>query len=288
MIDRFAYDEGLLLRGTPLWFDAHRRRAMCVLTHSFSALPPRHLRAVAGEPLAHALERSGYRTPVLPGPLERWVGVGGQRFFFLDRPHRLTEAGAWVETEQSRLTMTGMLGAGSDGWPAADVAVVGLAAPDHVGLGWDAAVERVLEACGEPSPGTALVAECWEVGLAVVRRLEAQGIGVRPRGILGRLYDGPRRRSGVEVWSGAPVSAAWGSKIIGLDTGLGLLPACIARRIPVRWFADRRDVVRVVKSIGAREVFFYGLLGVPAPRLELPEGIVARYLGEPQQLTLSP
>ncbi|RYF04772.1 MAG: hypothetical protein EOO40_10905, partial [Deltaproteobacteria bacterium] len=197
-METLAYDHGILLRGTQLWFDAERRRQLCVVCSLHRALPPLHRRVLAPAPLAGALTDAGYAGEVLPLPWGRWVGVGGHRLQLVPMGAALGQACTLVETPAARVLLAGSLTRPDTvwnalgpspvpRWPQATAVVVRLPALGHVGLPLaQVALQVAAETCETARLGLrpTILVESVAVGWALWEALSDLGLNPRPLGLL--------------------------------------------------------------------------------------------------------
>ena len=292
-----TYDAGVRLRGTPLSFDAVRRRELCVLTGLRERAPAAHRRTVVPSDMAAALERLGLRERLLPLPTGRWGGIGAQRLQFLAVGDGWERAAALVLIGEERVIVAGRLLAGETIVTEADHLVVEVAAPGHRG----AEVAQVAVAVGEfvaqtqrDGWGAAVWVEGLGVGVLLWRALIGAGVRASAVGPLATVLglDSANARPGVRL-------AVMGSRlparrrIAWVDSGLGVWDRYASRRRAVdatfrlRYLASSAELDAAVASTGAREVTVIG--APPAATGDVGErwpGVGTRWLTTPVQLAL--
>lgn len=265
-LDRVTYDAGVRLRGTPLSFDATRRRELCVITGLRERVPVGHRRIVASSQLAVLLERVGCPGSVLPLPFDRWVGVGGRELQLLPLAPLWGRAAAMVLVDHERVLVLGRLASGGLVVPVVDHLVVEAPALGHRG----ASLEQVAGSIGsfvEQAHRDGVEVDVWveglEAGTLVWEALEAVGVPVAPTGVLARLLGDARRRSGtaLSVMSSRPRASrrtAW------IDGGLGVWGRYAAARraqdatFRLRHLATMHDLEAAARNSGARQVTIIG------------------------------
>jgi hypothetical protein len=280
-MEPLGYERGVFVHGSPLWFDAERRRELCVVCDLHRSLPPLHRRVLAPAPLAAALRDAGYAGEVLPLPWGRWVGVGGHRLQLLARGPALGQASALIQTASATVLWAGALGRPDalwhalgpplhPRWPKASEVVVRLPALQHVGLPFARAMlQLAAEACEAARLGLrpGIHVESASVGWAVWEALSDLGLNPRPVGLLRKLL-GPRARPAGLLPPGGfcppgptidLAAAACRSQAghIRIDTGLGTWGAAEpdgAPTLALGWYADMAAVQQLVQGTGARTV----------------------------------
>lgn len=297
MFDRIAFDHGVHLRGTPLWFDAERKRELCVLTGLSARLPPVHKRAVASPELVAALERSGYRGTVLPAPWDRWIGVGGRQVCLASAGAVPGASIAMISSGRETILFAGMLRRHMVKWPRAEYFVAVTPALGHRGGGRDQVLrglEMFLEQAEADSVRAAVRVDSLEVGLELHSALVNRGRHLRPMGLLAKLIadediDAGSRSTLALAGGRVPASArvAWVDSGVAAWTGrrLTLAPAATFR---FRWYADWSTLRHAVGMTGAKHV---ALVAPPTVtpalvRRHLGAGVEVRLLGTARQLAL--
>ncbi len=271
-----ALDGGIHLRGTPIWFDASRRRTHCVLTGLGARLPPRHERVLCSGELAGILERAGYRVGVLPANWQQWLGFGGRQLKLVELGSGVGEAAALVDDGERRLLICGDLPRQRRPLPQVDHVVMCGRALEHQGLEPEVAFEQVrILAEGRLAAGDSTVVgvEALDVGLALLRHLEAAGVMVRARGLLAKVHEGSgagsRRRAVVIALSGE--RAQRGPDYL-VDTGLGTASANEVQRIPCRWYVGLGELTPLYKETRASVLSLYDCepsQAVKVPKLKI-------------------
>ncbi|MEC9464660.1 MAG: hypothetical protein VX834_02680 [Myxococcota bacterium] len=258
-----ALDEGIHLRGTPIWFDASRRRTHCVLTGLGQKLPPRHERVLCSGELASILDRAGYRVGVLPANWQQWLGFGGRQLKLVELGSGVGEAVALVDDGERRLLICGDLPRQRRPLPQVDHVVMSGRALEHEGLEAAVAFEQVrilAESRLAAGDSTVVGVEALDVGLAVLRHLEAAGMPVRPRGLLAKAHHGSshetRRKAVVVALSGE--RAQRGPDYL-IDSGLGIAAqtTAVAQLIPCRWYVGLGELKALCNETQASMLSLY-------------------------------
>ena len=298
MLQSVGYERGVHLRGSPLWFDAERRRELCVLTGIDRRLPPLHKRIVASAPLATALQGAGYGSNILPTPWGRWMGLAGYKVQLVDGGGPPGAALALVERETDRVLVAGMLRARPVELPAADHLVVRLPALLHHGMSLRDSAIQVATAV-EHSLQRGVRASVWvdslEVGMALHEEMALLGQPLQPRALLAKLLAAPSAAACGPVASRpAPLSMGLGREgldpgAIRVDSGLGLWPALPAAglAVKVRWFADASALLAAVAASKVKKISVVGVPPSAASVLPVSKGVQLRFLSEQRQLALT-
>lgn len=291
MLQTVGYERGVHLRGSPLWFDAERRRELCVLTGIDRRLPPLHKRIVASAPLALALQQAGYGSSVLPTPWGRWMGLAGYKVQLIDGGGPPGAALALVERETDRVLVAGMMRARPADWPAADHLVVRLPALLHQGVNLRDGALQVITAVEESllrGVRPSIWVDSLEVGMALHEELVLLGQPLQPRALLGKLLGAPAVPA-----KRPPLAMGVGREgldptAICVDSGLGLWaePAA-APAIKVRWFADAPALLAAMTACKAKKISVVGVPPSAASVLPVPRGVQLRFLSEQRQLALT-
>ena len=296
MFNSVGFEQGLHIRGTPLWLDASRRRELCVLTGLERRLPPHHTRLVASSALAAALQAAGYPGSILPSPTARWLGLGGVRLQLLDLQQPFGAAAAWVELPTQQLLVAGMLRAPEQvSWPSAEHFVARAPALLHEGLPLPALclqlVQRIEALCHQNIKPTLWV-DHLEVGAAVVAELQKLGQRVCPRGLLGLLLpkttaDKSALALDITVAPGRQAMARAGRMFI--DSGIGgWRDVHVPEMRRVQYFATLADLRHIVARCQATQVTLAQVPPGVAALLRTAFGTKIRVqcIGEAQQLRL--
>jgi hypothetical protein len=290
-----GYERGLHLRGTPLWFDAERRRELCVLTGVERQLPPVHRRVVASAPMAEALDGSGYGGSILPTPWKRWVGLGGQMVQLIDAGAPPGCAAALVHAGDEAVLVAGQLRVPAADWPRANHVVARLPALRHRGapLAQVAlAVAKTLEEVQAAGHRPTVWVDSCDLGLALWAQWHGLGIEVRPLGVLGKLTGSASQRGGRGVTLAvARPRQVLDAAAVRIDSGLGIWGAeddTLPPPVKVRWYADLAALQAVIAACRAHRVT---LVDVPLQAeavvaAALGRGVTVRFLSDAQQLSL--
>ncbi|MEE8410615.1 MAG: hypothetical protein V3T05_13515 [Myxococcota bacterium] len=296
MFDRVAYDRGVHLRGTSLWFDAERKRELCVLTCLTARLPPLHKRAVASPDMVAALERSGFRGAVLPAPWDRWIGLGGQQVRLLPAGAEPGAAIVMVSSGREIVLLAGLLRRHMVKWPRAEHLVAVTPALGHRGAGRDQVLrglEMFIDQAEADGVRAAVAVDSLEVGIELHNALLHRGRQLRPMGLLAKLIgDGGASMHSTLALAGGRVAAS--ARVAWVDTGVAAwtgrrVPATPAATFRFRWYADWSTLRHAVSMTGASRV----ALVVPPTvtpalvRRNLGSAVEVRLLGTSRQLALA-
>ncbi|MBI5511855.1 MAG: hypothetical protein HY903_24125 [Deltaproteobacteria bacterium] len=297
MLANVSFEHGVHLRGTPLWFDADRKRPLCVATSLAAGLPPKHDRLVLSSPMAEALTRAGFKGEFLPAPFERWIGLGGQEVRLVEAPGALGAAYVEVASGTERYLVTGLMRKQVIHWPQADVLVATVPALQHRG----ATLERVLKGlelfldqAAVDKIHVLVVVGSVEVALLVHQALASRGRKLRLVGLARKLApaaDTAGKGAALGVWDARPPA---GARVAWVDCGIvSLKQADRGGRSPdatfrLAWYADWVALKHAVTVCGARAVAL-----VAAPQAakavagtKLGPGVALRWLGSARQLSL--
>lgn len=302
-MDAIAYDHGVFLRGSQLWFDAERRRELCVVSTLHRTLPPLHRRVLAPALLAGALTDAGYAGEVLPLPYSRWVGLGGHRLQLVPTGNCPGQAATLVETATERILWTGALTRTDTvwnalgpsvrpRWPRACRLVVRLAALGHRGLPL-AQVALQLAAQTQETLRLGLRpvvhVESVGVGWALWEALSDLGVNPRPLGLLRkvlghRALPAHSRTAASRFMAPGPslgvgrADADCHAGTIRIDTGLGTWSQSPfkAPSLALGWYADTHALAALVEQTHASQVQVLGLDVRGAQRLEAAFGARCR------------
>ena len=308
-----GYDRGWHLRGTPLWFDAERRRELCLLTGAEARPPPLHQRVVASAPLAQALGRLGYGAPVLPTPWQRPLGIGGARVQLFDAQGRAGAAVAWVEAADATHLVGGLLRMAPLRTPPAAHFVARLPAIAHRGVPMRDVAIALATAITNLRAGAGAV-RVWvdhpEVGLALIEEMAVLKHPLRPRGALAKwaepTTESPSKGVTVATAALAPhletarTAPRTGDDDVNMviDSGIGGGQSVMHGRgmagpvfatFAVAYFADVAALRAAVLHTQARSVL---LADVPAAaenriRQALASLVQLKFLSDAQQLPLA-
>jgi len=285
MFEKVAFDRGIHVRGTPLWFDAERKREMCVLTSLAARLPPRHARVVASADVAAALERAGWSGRVLPAPWERWTGLGGRQVRLQRVRPDSGAAVVSVSAGRERIIVTGLLHKSPIKWPRADLLVAATPTLSHRGASFDQVVRGLgmfIDQAERDDARAVVLVDSLEVGLALNSALRASGRAPRLLGSLGRLAEEVRGRPRLGLaLTGTRASEA---RVAWVDSGLGPFGAGIPRvsvaaTFRLRWYADWAALKHAVSMSRAPKVALVGLSAAE-------EGATRRHLGKVEVVRL--
>jgi hypothetical protein len=295
MFEKVGFNRGVHVRGTPLWFDAERRRPLCVLTGLAARLPPGHARVVASADIATALNRAGWAGRVLPAPWERWTGLGGRQVRLQRAQPDSGSAVVSVSSGRERIVVAGLLHAAPIRWPRADLLVALAPTLGHRG----ASIAQVTRGLGmfidqaerEGAPARVLV-DSLEVGLMLATALTAGGRTPRILGVLGKLAAGEIVGSShltLALTGGRPSRA----RVAWVDSGLGPFGAgpprgAVASTFRLRWYADWKALKQAVKESRAPRVALAGLSRAEEAAAGRRLGVEVVRLGRARQLSLSP
>ena len=308
-----GYDRGWHLRGTPLWFDAERRRELCLLTGAEVRPPPLHQRVVASTPLAQALSRLGYAAPVLPTPWQRPLGIGGARIQLFDAQGRAGAAVAWVEAGNTTHLVGGLLRMAPLWTPPALHFVARLPAVTHHGAPLRDVAIGLATAITNLRTGAGMV-RIWvdhpEVGLALIEEMAVLKHPLRALGALAKwaepTRDAPSKRVSVatvalvahmESGRSAPRTADDDVNMI-VDSGIGGgrgavhgrgLAGPVFATFPVAYFADVAALRAAVMHTQARSVLLADVPAAAENRIRQTLGACAqvKFLSDAQQLPLA-
>jgi hypothetical protein len=260
---RIHYDQGIRLAGSSLWFDAERKRPLCVVTSLIDALPKIHSRIVASHTLAESLARAGYAGRVLPLPFDRWVGIGGQNLRFIDAGVNYGFAAALTEHQDSLVLVAGLLRRKPLVWPRVQHLVATVPALQHGGQTLAQVVDSLcLLALDKPLD---LQIDSIDAAEAIYLQLVDRGLSVRLKGLLRKLialpcYSKPQIK--VQL-TGAPRSPH--TRLVHVDLGLN-------RRVnadvvlPLHWYATSKELREAIKNTGALHVSLASVpTGLQAP-----------------------
>lgn len=281
-MDAIGYDHGVFLRGSQLWFDAERRRQLCVVCTLHRTLPPLHKRVLAPAPLAGALTDAGYAGEVLPLPYNRWVGLGGHRLQLVPTGACPGQAATLVETAVDRILWAGALTrpdtvwnalgpSPKARWPKAHRLVVRLPALRHQGLPLaQVALQLAAQTRETLRLGLRPVVhvESVAVGWALWEALSDLGLNPRPLGLLRKVLgsralpahpsgQGQRFRAAGPSLGVGRADAECHAGTIRIDTGLGTWDKSLseAPRLHLGWYADTLALHALVEQSGAHEVY---------------------------------
>lgn len=296
MLDLVGFDLGVHLRGTPLWFDAERRRGHAVLTNLGMRMPPAHQRVLAPHALAGVLKQVGYRRSVLPAPWDRWIGFGGQKIKFIDLGGPFGAAAALVSGGEG-VVVTGLLPRNQKvRWQSAGHVVMALPALSHRGAEPEEVVlslERFAVEAGGAQRGRVVLVDTLDMGHFFVTALRGLGLAVRSVGLLAKVM-GEDGRAGRGLAVGLLGSRVKAREIAWVDSGVrGSEPGepgegAPRRSFPVNWFGRGEDALEVVEAVGARRVSLIGgdrLAGEELGRI-LGPGVQVRRFAPERQLQL--
>lgn len=300
MLQPVGYERGLHLRGTPIWFDAERRRELCVLTGMARQLPPLHRRVVASAELAAALGRAGYAGSILPTPWERWLGLGGHRVQLIDAGVRPGIAAALILQGDERLLVAGLLRTVAVPWPRASHLVVHVPAVAHAGQPMNTVVAGLaleLEALLTAGLRPTVLVEAVDVGLALWDALVAYGQVLRPLGLLAKFAGAAKDLSSrLPTMALAARQRQVDAHVLRVDSGLGVFEGAAGEAtdsaIPppwrLRWYADAACIAQVASQCGAKRVSLAGVdsSAESAVLAALPRGVEARFISDARQLQL--
>ncbi len=275
MMQGMAYEQGLRLLGTPLWFDAMRQRELCVLTGLEARLPPAHRRTIASAPLAAALQAAGLASGILPSPWRRTLGVAGLRLQLIDAAAPLGGAAALLEEADTGpaegTLMLGLLRQQAASWPACKCLVARLPALLHHGQHLAAiALEAAQFVDTELRAGRS--AKVWvdhfEVGVVLAQAMAELNVPVATRGHLQKLWrglgqgaqpikavTGLRKRLATLAVARPPRPRPLPQDLI-IDSGVGLFAHLHpeARVLRLQYFAGVAAVQDAVAQTGAKHL----------------------------------
>lgn len=296
MLKLVTYDSGVHLRGTALWFDAERKRELCILTGLYGRIPPVHKRSVAGPELAAALANLGYRANVLPAPWDRWVGVGGCQVKLVSADAQPGASYAVVGRGRELVVVAGLLRCHRLQWPRADQLVAVVPALEHRGAAQTQTMRGLamfVEQAEADRAHSVVVVDTIEVGLDVYAGLAANGILLRPTGAFGRLIDQPdlpRTRVALAL-AGSRISDQ--ARLAWIDTGVGTWSGARLKKSPaatfrLKYYADWPAVRHVVSMTGAKHVSLVAPGGSSEETAAQHFGadVEVRLLGSAEQLEL--
>lgn len=285
-MDAIAYDHGIFLRGSQLYFDAERRRALCVVASLHRTLPPLHKRILAPAALAGALTDAGYAGEVLPLPFNRWVGLGGHRLQLVPTGIGPGQAATLIETATDRILWAGdatrddtvwnALGPSTRRpWPKAMRLVVRLPALTYKGAPLaQVALQVAAQARETQRLGLRPVVQVESVGVgwALWEALSDLGLNPRPLGLLRKLLGAralpvhppvhvERFRATGPSLSVGRADAECHAGTMRVDTGLGLWPDDDTQvpSIKLGWYADMLALHKLVAQTGARDISVLGV-----------------------------
>lgn len=259
-----GYDRGAHLRGTPLWFDPDRAKALAVLTAVPSRPPPAHQRAVVPEALAERLARLNRFASMLPTPLGRWVGVGGQKLEFWPTGAPLSVA-ALLVTQGTRVLISASPRVGSVQWPRASHLVLPAPSPGFRGGTLDRVVQGLalfLDSAASEGRDARVQVDDVEAALTLSEELAALGYEHRRVGWLGKLAPRPGPRRVVIAADGQPGPR---SRLASVQTRRSSGPRPADATFRLDWTGSMAAVGRLVREIGATTVTLISSVPVHPP-----------------------
>ena len=297
MLERVSYDHGIHLRGTPLWFDADRKRELCIATSLALGLPPKHVRLIASPEMVEALNQAGFKGAMLPAPWDRWEGVGGQEVQLVPAPARPGACCAVVAMGSERVLVTGLLRKEVIRWPQADLLVA--TTPALGGRG--AKLESVLkglqlfldQATAERARALVIVGSL-EVALDILDALRANGRVMKAVGLVGRLAAKATVGGGAHSLGIWDVRTAPGTRVAWVDCGLMSFKQAKSGApdpdvtFTLRYYADWISLKHAVTVSGARQVVLIGASSqsLALARAKLGGMVEVRALAPARQLSL--
>ena len=265
MPDSIGYDRGVHLRGTPLWFDCHRRKEYSVLTSLIGKLPPNHARVLAPMALANTLEVLGYGKSVLPAHWNKWIVFGGQKVKFIDFGGLFGTGGALIAGAE-RVLVAGLLPLETNiQWQSADHLVAVLPALSHRGAPVEQVVGNLVqfvEQASQDGVSAGIYVDSFDIGYFLVQALRTAGVAMRPLGLLAKaLQDKESPRQGVRI--ALVGSALRADRRCWVDSGirgsvrnyLGKSPDATFR---LKWYADLPAVKQVLRRTGVSQLSLIG------------------------------
>ncbi len=277
-----GYDRGIHLRGTPLWFDPGRLKALAVLTGVPRRPPPPHPRVVIPEGLAERLAVLQHFESMLPTPFGRWVGVGGQQLQFWPTGAPLSAA-ALIVAQGSRILISASPRVGAVEWPRAAHLV--LPAPSVGFRG--ASLERVLRAlalfidtAASENKDARIQVDDVEAALTLSEELLAAGVEHRRVGWLGKLAPLAGSRRVVIAADGRPGRR---SRLALVQTRRVELRTAADATFRLDWFGTMAEISRFARAIGASRVTLVSTVPLPRPS-SWPAGVALDFAGGAQQL----
>lgn len=211
MDQALGFDDGIHLRGSPVWVDAGRARSHCVVTKVGTRPLSAHERVLLPRRLQRfeaCVSRVG---SILPSPCDRWLGFGGQRFRFVSVGRRNSVALLLISNGERYLVL-----------PSAGVDVVESDPGVHLlspappigfrgaslGRTIDALLNFIRTAAYERVPVRIQVDDA-ELALELVRQLDEMGESPRRVGWLAKLdCSGPGHASATIGVDGSIAKAA--------------------------------------------------------------------------------
>lgn len=272
-----AYDSGLHLRGTQIWFDSDRKRKLCLVTSLGTRLPPRHLRACAPEAVAAALQSCGYKGTLLPAQSDQWIGLGGKQLQFI------ADGAVLVLHGTEKLLVAGHVRRPLVSWPKAHHVVASLPA---IGLRGSTlprvqkGLQLFLQQATRDQRPAHVVIDSVAVGM-----LLAPALALRPVGILRDLVDGTSARGTPTIGVPGARGVAPEARIAAVDTGVAELSSRPDATFRLAWWADVAAVRHLMRTTGAQVLT---AIGVPAPhrdRLCQALRMPVQFLGPQTQLS---
>ncbi|MEO0813581.1 MAG: hypothetical protein AAFY60_12015 [Myxococcota bacterium] len=275
-----GYDRGVHLRGTPLWFDPLRAKPLAVMTSVPSRPPAAHERLVVPQYLADQRELFKRVKSVLPTPMGRWVGVGGQQMELWPTGGPLSAA-ALVVTQGNRVLISGAPRLGEVQWPSASHLVLPAPEPGFKG----ASLDRVLKGLDlfiESAQG----AECRiqvddaEVAVLVSDELLAMGHAHRRVGWLGKLAPLEGARALSVACDGIPGQRARVARVL---TRRRSVVSSTDATFRFDRFGSMSRIGRLAREIGAKTVTLLSEAPIDRPE-NWPNGVQLEVQGGERQL----
>ena len=290
-----VYDRGLHLRGTGLWFDAQTQRRSCVLTEVLRTRPLGHQSVVASESIAQLLENMNYRGVVLPAPWHRWVRFAGIDVQMVDVDSCFSAA-VLVRYEGVEMLVSGALAQHHTALPAAKQWVLSAPALDHCGYPWPFVVGQLLDffaAAMRDGKSVGVWVDSLEVAYEALIRLEAEGVALRPVGMLSPWLKQTAGTTPAAVLVVKGSGRVRPERCVWLDSGLGSAPTELhtcteVTTIPLQHYLAVKDLQR---SISAGSFKRLVLVGVSSSlhqkvRCALAPQLDVTFLGGEAQLSL--
>lgn len=276
-MERIGYDEGILIRGTPLWIDARKRREWVVLTRPPAARPAAHRRVVMPSFLAERLASRCKFGTVLPTPVGRWVGVAGGllQFLPLDSPWHVA---ALLDFDGHRFLVTP--GTALADVPECDEIVITDSRPHGSRVSPESLASQLAAFRDSVGETVDVRVASPELACEVCARLRAAGRRVGTRGWLASLVGPGPRHNELSVVLGAAKVRARPNVVVAPP---GELLGAADLRIDVALGPGAKEISRLAEASGAEVVTVVGSVG---PGLQNTAELRWNHVGVAEQLAL--